>query len=137
MSAVLTQAAAHRLLSSVPLELRARVQWVCWRRETREGKPTKLPYNARTGTLASTTEQNTWSSFETALCACERGTYDGVGYVIAADDPYTGVDLDHCRDPLTGEIAPAPLAALQSFASYAEISPSSDVRSTSSRTPRA
>jgi putative DNA primase/helicase len=128
MVAAVTQAHAYtqRVRTSFPIELRERVQWVCWRREERDGKPTKVPYNARTGTLASTTEQNTWSACETALRACDDGTYDGVGYVLAADDPYTGVDLDHCRDPLTGEIAPAPLAALQAFASYAEISPSSD-----------
>jgi len=111
----------------VPLELRQRAQWVCWKRETRaDGKPTKVPYNARTGALASTTEPNTWSSFATALRAAQRARsgYAGVGYVFAAGDPYTGVDLDHCRDAQTGALEPWALDELEAFGSYAEISPS-------------
>ncbi len=109
---------------AVPLELRERAQWVCWRRELVNGKPTKVPYNARTGRKASTTDARTWSTSATAVRACERGTYAGVGYVFSADDPYTGLDFDHCWDPETGTIAPVVVAEILAFASYAEISPS-------------
>ncbi len=33
----------------VPDELKALPQWVCWRLETRNGEPVKIPKSARTG----------------------------------------------------------------------------------------
>jgi putative DNA primase/helicase len=148
VAAVATPAASRRPLTVVPLELRARAQWVVWKREPAPtvedpGKTTKVPKiaepkgqlrNAMTACANKqhigqecTCAQSTWRSFDVAMQAFTvRTDVDGVGYVLSADDPYTGVDLDHCRDPLTGEIAAAALAALYAFASYAEISPSGD-----------
>jgi putative DNA primase/helicase len=39
-------------------------QWVLWRYEDRRGKPTKLPYQSGRR-YASSTDPNTWASFET------------------------------------------------------------------------
>ncbi len=39
-------------LARVPEGLRRHDRWVCWRRETRVGKPTKVPYNPATGLRA-------------------------------------------------------------------------------------
>jgi putative DNA primase/helicase len=33
-------------------ELQARPQWVCWRKEQRKDKWTKVPYDPRTGQMA-------------------------------------------------------------------------------------
>jgi putative DNA primase/helicase len=52
------------------------------------------------------------------------GGYSGVGFVFSSGDPYTGIDLDHCIDPETGEIAPWAQAWVERFGGYTEISPS-------------
>ena len=31
-------------MDEVPVELARLCQWVCWRQETRKGKPTKVPF---------------------------------------------------------------------------------------------
>lgn len=85
--------------AAIPVALTARSQWVLWRLETVDGRLTKVPYNARTGQKAKVNDPSTWSSFATAVGGLEvfrRNT--GIGYVFAADDPFTGIDLDHCFD---------------------------------------
>jgi len=78
-------------------ELQARPQWVCWRIEQRQGKWTKVPYNAKTGRKAESDNPQTWASYAQAVQAQRARHYDGIGYVFARD--YTGVDLDHCVNP--------------------------------------
>lgn len=36
-------------MAHIPNELKLRPQWVCWKREMRDGKQTKVPYIADTG----------------------------------------------------------------------------------------
>ncbi|HUW33528.1 MAG TPA: hypothetical protein VM223_18115 [Planctomycetota bacterium] len=76
-----------------PLSLTERPQWLCWRSETRKGKPTKVPYQTN-GALASTTNPATWTTFEAAMRA--RPRFEGIGFVFTADDPFVGIDLDNC-----------------------------------------
>lgn len=109
-----------------PAELTQRPQWVAWRFEQRknEPKPTKVPVNARTGQLASTTDPSTWSTYLEALAYLETGHADGIGYVLSADDPYVGLDLDACRNVDTGVVEPWALSIVRRMKSYTEISPS-------------
>src|SRR5215207_6086067 len=81
-------------------------QWVCYRVEERDGKPTKVPYSPLTSSKASSTDPGTWGSYAEAVTACESCGHDGIGFVFTKEDPYCGVDLDRCRDPETGEIEP-------------------------------
>ncbi len=62
--------------------------------------------------------------FADALAAWAAGRYDGIGFVFSADDPYTGVDLDHVRDADTGVVQPWALDIVRRLDSYTEISPS-------------
>ena len=78
---------------SIPEELRVRPQWVVWKAVGH--KPDKVPYSARTGRKASSTDLLTWGTFQEALQAYENGEYDGVGFVFSSADPYTGIDLDN------------------------------------------
>ncbi len=110
-----------------PSELAKRPQWVVWKLTPRpdEPKPTKVPYDARTGRHASTTDPSTWASFEEAAAFCASNEWaSGVGYVLSADDPYVGIDLDACRDPKTGRLEPWAKQIVKRLASYTEISPS-------------
>ncbi len=112
----------------IPEELRKRPQWVSWRYALdSKGRWTKHPYNPRTGRKASSTDLMTWSRFETVFEAYEDGErgYDGVGFVFCSGDPYSGVDLDHCRDPQTGEVEAWAAEIVQHLDSYTELSPSS------------
>ena len=102
-------------------ELQARPQWVCWRKEERQGTFTKVPYNARTGNKAQSDNPTTWASYAQAVQALRTGTYHGIGYVFHRD--YTGIDLDHCVNP-DGSRDSWAQAYLDHFGSYAEYSPS-------------
>jgi putative DNA primase/helicase len=118
------QAAPNRRLllvkvEGIPEELRARPQWVVWKAVG--DKPDKVPYSARTGRRASSTDLLTWSTFQEALEAYENGGYDGLGFVFSSADPYTGIDLDDCVDG-DGEIAGWALEIVRYFDSYTELS---------------
>ena len=105
----------------IPAELTSRAQWIVWRYEQRDGKPTKVPYQS-VGRPASTTNPATWRSYPDAVGAVRAGPFDGLGYVFAADDPYAGVDFDACVTD--GELHPGVAALVRKLDSYSEISPS-------------
>ena len=65
----------------IPETLRERDQWVCWREEEQDGKPTKIPVTLGAGGFASATESETWASFEAALNYTETEHADGIGFV--------------------------------------------------------
>ena len=113
---------------NIPEELRALPQWVCWRHETRNGKTTKPPIDAKSnGQLRYAKSNNpaTWSDFETAVAAATRLNLPGIGLMVSADDRLTGLDLDHVIDRVTGELDPLATEVLERFANtYTEISPS-------------
>jgi primase-polymerase (primpol)-like protein len=97
-------------------------QWLCWREEDRDGKPTKIPIDPTTGEFASTTDPETWTGFEAAR---ERATSeDGLGFVFTDDDPFVGVDLDDCRVPETETTLEWADEVIETLDSFTEISPS-------------
>nr|WP_176705286.1 hypothetical protein [Halobacterium sp. GN101] len=109
---------------AIPETLRERDQWVCWREEERDGKPTKIPVTPGDEGFASATESKTWASFEAALNYTETAQADGVGFVFTDDDPIVGVDLDDCRDPEADDVDDAALDIIERLDSYTEVSPS-------------
>lgn len=112
----------NRDLQNIPAELRLLRQWVCWRLEKRNCKDTKVPYHPR-GSRADTSDPATWSDFAQVAAACANGNrFNGIGFVFAGD--YTGVDLDHHRDPNTGELDEFGRQSVERLNSYTEISQS-------------
>jgi putative DNA primase/helicase len=112
---------------NIPNALTERPQWVCWRLEERDGKPTKVPYTPGTERRASSTDLMTWRPFSEALRAYEaqEPPYDGIGFVFSSADPFVGIDLDKCRDPEDGEITMWAQEILDRVdAGYIEASPS-------------
>jgi primase-polymerase (primpol)-like protein len=122
-----TTGVAAPIIENIPEELTERPQWVCWRLETRDEQPTKIPYTPGTERRASSTDLMTWATFEDARAAYEAGEppYDGIGFVFSSADPFVGIDLDDCRNPKTGEIAPWALKIADRVEDgYVEASPS-------------
>jgi primase-polymerase (primpol)-like protein len=117
--------------AGIPDELKAIPRWVCWAYEERDGKLTKVPLNPKIGGYASSTNPATWTTFEEALAAVPRWRnvgVVGVGFVFDknAEDRIVGVDLDHCIDPVTGELAPWAARIVEQLHSYTEKSPSGE-----------
>lgn len=117
-------------LGAVPDGLREMDQWVCWKQKLHENKDgskrwTKVPVDAAGGGFASSTDDETWVDFRTAV-----GTFNmtdelaGVGVVIHEGDDLIGIDVDDCRDPETGELDDAVEALLSDVDTYVEVSPS-------------
>lgn len=109
-----------------PAELKSRDQWLLWRKELRDGNPTKVPYQTN-GQFAKSTDPATWCSFADAVDAYARQDppCDGIGYAFSADDPFVGVDLDDCADS-DGQIDAQAAAWINQLNGYAEISPSTN-----------
>jgi hypothetical protein len=113
--------------AAIPLELRARPQWVNYKlvpKPDEPGKFDKRPYGAGTGGRASSTNHTTWSDFEAAVAAVDLYGFAGIGFVFVEDDPFAGLDLDGCRDPETGVILDWAQRFIDRCASYSEVSPS-------------
>lgn len=96
---------------NIPNELKQTHQWVCW-----VGSD-KIPRNPNDGSYAKSNDSSTWSDFDTAVNACTKYHFDGLGFMFA--NGYFGVDLDHCLDNV--DFCDEFVETLQS---YAEISKS-------------
>lgn len=106
---------------SPPTTLAALPRWVAWRHETRKGTTTKIPFTPGTTLWAHTDKPETWGSYGDA---CAMQGCDGPGLVLTGLADVTALDLDHCRDAVTGRIEPWALAICDQAQSYTEISPS-------------
>jgi len=99
-------------------------QWVCWTETTRDGKPTKIPIDPRTGRYGSATDADTWGTFEVAHKRARADGLSGVGFVFTEADPIVGVDLDDCRIPETGATVDWATGIMDMLDSFTEVSPS-------------
>jgi primase-polymerase (primpol)-like protein len=63
-------------------------------------------------------------SFGEALQYQQKRRLDGVGFVFTDETPYSGIDLDDCRDPESGKLTEEATAIVQDVSSYTEVSPS-------------
>ncbi|PAD46682.1 phage/plasmid primase, P4 family [Shouchella clausii] len=111
---------------NIPQELRDFPQWIVWRKETRKGKTTKVPYKAD-GWHAKANDKQHWTTFENAVKAYESGKtgkFDGIGFMFSKDDPFVGIDLDHCIQD--GAYSDDAKRIVDQLDSYTELSPSGD-----------
>ena len=108
---------------AIPNELIGYSQWVLWRLEERGGRSTKVPYRPG-GHRADITDPGHWSSFKHVVETFDNTSiYNGIGFVLTADDPFVAVDLDKC---VGDDGAPVPWARgiIDEIDSYTEWSPS-------------
>lgn len=109
------------MFENIPHEMRAYRQWVCYRIIERDGaKPTKPPYQALTGQLASVTDPSHWCGYDEAVAVSHL--YAGIGFVFTKNDPFAGIDLDDTHDD--AEAFARQVAIFKAFNSYSELSPS-------------
>lgn len=100
-------------------------QWVTWRAEGAAGR--KVPYNPAGGP-ASSTDPATWGT-RAAAERRARKIGGGIGLMLGelVDGrglALVGLDLDACRDPWTGTVAPWAAGIAVRMGTYAEVSPS-------------
>lgn len=116
--------------SNIPEELQAISQWVCWKAvwvdgdDNKPGRWAKVPFHPN-GFKVSVTTPGQWSEFSDVVAAYERsgGIFDGIGFVLTVDDPYTAIDLDKCIDT-EGDCEKAVEGIIKHMNSYTEFSPS-------------
>lgn len=86
--------------SKIPAELRELIQWGIYKREWDDNRKkwSKKPHNPFNGYLASSTDESTWSDFQTALSAIDKFNADGLAFYFKP--PYVGIDLDSISDDL-------------------------------------
>ena len=112
------------ILNTFPEDLISLPQWVLYKLEDRAGKTIKVPYGAN-AKRASTTNATDWSAFVTvAGMYVASKSFSGIGFVFTEDDPYVGIDLDKCRDPLSGDVEQWAADILYRIATYTEVSQS-------------
>lgn len=104
-----------------PAALRQSGLFCCWKYETRpdSDKPTKVPYNPRTGGRAQSTNPSTFAQL--AAAEAVQGHYDGLGVGVFGD--LGAIDIDHCIDN-NGEISDMAMEIISVMSTYTEKSPS-------------
>lgn len=107
--------------NDIPSELKALPQWILWKKEKRNGKDTKIPYQVD-GNEARSNDRRTWSTFATAVKFYMNGGYDGIGFVFSRQDNYIGVDIDKCV--VDGKPNAFATEIIDALDSYTEFSPS-------------
>lgn len=104
---------------NIPFEMRQYRQWVLWKFEEVNGKNTKVPYST-SGLLASVNNPQSWTSFDNVLANVHN--YNGIGFVLTQNDPYSFIDLDHTDNKTEFEKQQQIYANF--IETYAELSPS-------------
>ncbi len=103
---------------NIPVELKNTPHWILWRKEERGGKSTKVPYQINGG-MAQSNNKRSWSTFPTIIKFFEKGGYDGIGFMFSKDDPFVGIDIDHCvNEGALNELAEDVIETVQSYTEY-------------------
>ena len=114
-------------MTRLPPEMTALPRWVGFTLDQQpNGRTTKKPVDPHTLCGASSTNPDTWGTYEEALACIGKdsrfGAVSGVGFVLSP--PYCGIDLDHVIDKETGELHADALDIVETMDSYTERSPS-------------
>ena len=107
---------------NIPDALKHNASFCVWKLEKRSGRPTKVPYNPKTGAMAKANDPSTFTDFKTAMKAYAIGGWDGIGYRVS--EGIGAIDIDHCirEDGSLNDVAASILGIFSS--AYFERSPS-------------
>lgn len=109
---------------NIPELLSTSPRWLVWNYQAPMGphkKWRKVPMSTN-GRAGRVNDPSTWSTFDAALTVYKKGKTDGIGFVLG--DDLQGIDLDNCRDLITGELNELAHEVLSKIQGYAEVSPS-------------
>jgi len=108
----------------IPPELKVLPNWGMWRYElTKDSEWTKVPYRPDRLGRARSNDPRTWANFDVCLTNYQGG-FDGIGFFLAKEVGIVGIDIDNCRDPVTGKITDEANRIVCQVNSYTETSPS-------------
>ena len=111
---------------NIPRTLKSSCSFCVWRKEKRNGKAIKIPYDPKTGQMAKTNDPSTFSDFATAMKVYALGVgkkgWDGIGFRVS--EGIGAIDIDHCIRPdgSLNDVAASILSFLKN--AYFEKSPS-------------
>ena len=107
---------------NIPDELKRSAAFCVWKLEKRNGRPTKIPYNPKTGQMARTNDPSTFADFNSVMKVYAMGGYDGIGFRVS--DDIGAIDIDHCirEDGSLNDVAASILGFFSN--TYFERSPS-------------
>lgn len=110
---------------NLPPEQKDAPVWTLWRKETRDGKPAKVPYQV-SGERAKSNTSSTWAKFNTVYMAYQDiGGFDGICWMMPTEPgDLVFIDIDHCIKD--GEIEPWAQKVVDEFDSYTETSQSEE-----------
>lgn len=118
----MTQEQLEQKYARIPADLKNARRWVGFKIEEREGKKTKVPYNAINGRYGSSTEPNTWTSFIIAIMGCVKYHFDGIGFCLGENKEdgtfFSGVDLDNHGEADFEEVSSDFINTLNSYTEY-------------------
>jgi hypothetical protein len=110
----------------VPTALKILPNWVVWRLVAKDGKTTKVPFDAKAGCGAKANDSSTWTTFEIAEAVADPlggKNYNGIGFELGGTD-IVGIDFDNAVNT-KGVIDPYALSILAALGNpYTETSPS-------------
>lgn len=113
---------------NIPEELKARSQWVLWRKQKKKNNPTqfdKIPISPK-GCAMNAHDPENWLSFDDVSRFHRLDFGDGIGFDLTTHDHFCGIDLDHVRDPATGHLEPWAAEIVRACDSYTETTPSGE-----------
>lgn len=96
-----------------PESLKSLPVWILWKLEPdKSGRLTKVPYSAKYDGRASSTNENTWDTYEHTVRKFESrfGEYDGIGIMLSTKFQIIFIDIDHCISYEDGEAKFSPVA---------------------------
>lgn len=105
-------------------ELASHRQWLTWDYRWDDKKWTKPPLHPNGDFRCDPTAQKTLVSFDEALRIVRARRRAGIGFSLQQGDELTGIDLDGCRNPDTGEIDLWASDIVELRETYWEVTPS-------------
>ena len=109
-------------MEAIPDELKKYPPWLLWCYDLSNNKNwAKVPYSARTGRKTAATMKKGLVEFQEAEAVFSRsnGRHEGIGFATFSDNPFTFMDVDHCRSA-KGELTSESLDICGTLTTYTE-----------------
>ncbi len=109
-------------VENIPQALKAIPQWIVWNWQW-NGKKWNKPPLRLDGSGARVNEVKSAYSFEDVSKVAD--SFDGVGFILEGSS-IIGVDIDNCRNSVTGELTQFATDVINQLDTYCEVSPSGE-----------